>query len=216
MKTSFIKGFAVLVLVLAGANLVYLNYAVFGKPRPSVTESRTIPTADSYPSVEDREGSVSSEMVDLIEEATRSLTLRVDNLTPTSQSTTASVAPVSGTVKEFYIPLGTGSTNSEVWVDLPGVEAYVNPANYGKITGLYFEATMRLPTGTGKAFARLKNVTDNNPLIESEVSQEGDGSSLISSAKIPTPTATKLYRVQVRSSLSEMKLDNARIKIIVE
>ncbi len=91
------------------------------------------------------------------------------------------------------------------------------PSNYGAITGIYFEVSLRIPTGTGQAYARLKNVTDNVSLFESEVSTSGTTGALVSSGKLPLPYTTKLYRVQLKSTLgSQVVLDNARIKIFVK
>jgi hypothetical protein len=158
-------------------------------------------------------------MNEAIKVATQSLTLAVQNiqLNPKTQTLYASPVANTTTVKEYYIPLGYGSTNSTDWVDLPGVEAYVAPLNYGKIKEMYFEAGISIPTGSGEVYARLRNVTDSVSLFESEVHRSGESGGLASSGKIPVPTSTKLYRVQLRSSIgAEVKLDNARIKIFVQ
>lgn len=160
-----------------------------------------------------------SAIYDKIKEATATLTARVDALANASPKTTVITNTTSSTggVKEYYIPLGYGSTNSTSWIELPGVEAYLAPANYGKITGFYFEAGIRIPTGNGRVYARIKNVTDNVGLFESEVYRDGTSTGLISSGKIPIPTTTKLYRVELKSSLGvEVVLDNARLKIFVQ
>lgn len=100
---------------------------------------------------------------------------------------------------------------------MPGVEAYVVPANYGTLSEMYLEASPRIPTGNGRVYLRLLNVTDNVSLIESEIYQEGNKTGLLSSGKIPIPYVSKLYRIQIKSTLGyEAILDNARIKIFVK
>lgn len=152
--------------------------------------------------------------------ATASLTQRLDtlekNLLPTSSKTIPTTVKTTN-VKEYYIPLGSGSSKDSNWIDLPGIEAYLTPKNYGIIKEMYFEAGLNNPTGNGRVYARLRNVTDNTPLIESEVSREGIGGGSVVSGRIPLPNTTKLYRVQLKSSLGALvSLDSGRIKIIVE
>jgi hypothetical protein len=155
-------------------------------------------------------------------EATTALTARIEALEKKGVTSSAPVIISSGTtkataVKEYYIPLGSGSTNATDWVDLPGVESYVAPGNYGTIKSIYFEAALRIPTGNGTAYARLLNVTDNTSLFETEITYQGTTGNLISSGAFPVPYATKLYRVQLKSSLgAEVVLDSARIKIFTQ
>lgn len=211
------------VLVFLTANTILIDYILFSGTFTSRDVELVQPLAlpDTETSVPPQASvtakiQTSAEISNLLKTATESLTMRVDTLTGNSGQPTTSVAQ-NQSVKEYYVPLGTGSTNSTTWIDLPGVEAYIAPSNYGTITEMYLEVAVRVPTGSGQVFARLKNVTDNNSLFESEVSYEGTAGKLISSGKIPVPTQTKLYRMQLRSSLgSEVVLDNARIKLFVK
>ncbi len=206
-------------LVLILLNLGYLDYKAL------IKESETKPTSQTSSSdvVSLDQSTTPSQNVNyeliwsVIKEATASVTQKVDALSTTPiKTTTSTITTTSSSVKEYYIPLGTGSTSSTDWVAIAGAEAYVVPANFGGIREIYFEASLRVPTGSGRAFARLKNVTDNVSLFESEVSREGVESGLISSGKIPVQSTTRLYRVELKSSLgAEIKLDNARIKIFV-
>lgn len=138
---------------------------------------------------------------------------------------TASAGPVSAPAapiirfptKEIYIPLGTGSVESFVWTDLSGVEAYLDPANYGKIKQVTFEASLRIPTANGRVFARLYNVNDELGIYESEVSAEGDKGTRVESKPIPLSSGNKLYRVQMKTSMDYTGvLDMARIKVVLE
>src|SRR3989344_2681064 len=211
------------VLVFLIANIILLDYVLFSgtftsrdvelvQPLalPDITETSVPPKASVTAKIQ-----TSAEINNLIKIATESLTLGIDAIVGNGQQVTT--VTQNQPVKEYYVPLGTGSTNSTTWVDLPGVEAYIAPSNYGTIVEMYLEVAVRVPTGSGQVFARLKNVTDNNSLFESEVSYEGTAGKLISSGKIPVPTQTRLYRMQLRSSLgAEVVLDNARIKLFVK
>lgn len=214
-------------VILFVANLAYLNYRVIFEERSNPEPLATVSPAGDWQTIPDRDRTASestslpdySQLTDQIKQATASLTKKVDELS-VAKGTSSPVKPpqVNQTaIKEYYIPLGTGSNTSTEWTDLGGVEAYVAPANYGQIQEMYFEASLRLPTGSGRVYARLKNVTDNNPLFESEVSHEGSGGKLVSSGKIPVPVVTKLYRVQLKSTLgAQANLDNGRIKLFVQ
>lgn len=216
-------------------NVGYLDYKAISVPKPSsmpqVTFSPSIPT-QTFPmtKIVDEKGTETlvpdySAISDTIYDATSSLTFRIEKLeksisspTTSSKTATSQVSPVlSSTVKEYYIPLGSSKLSASNWTDLPGVEAYVAPVNFGGIKDMYFEVSLNVPSGVGTAYARLRNTTDDVSLFESEVSREGGSPGLVSSGKIPVPHTTKLYRVQVKSSLgAEIEIVSARIKLFVQ
>ncbi len=221
----------VLLVLIIFINLGYLNYRQFFHqnnlqnqyPVEQFTSSQDQSNFSSVTKESSQSSSLNSSdfrlISDMISEATASLTRQVDSLT--GQSSSVKPVPISkdttSRVKEYYIPLGSGTTSGQDWTDLPGVEAYVAPTNYGKIKEMYFEAGIRIPSGNGRVYARLKNVTDNNGLFESEVYRDGNTTGMLSSGKLPIPTTTKLYRVQMKSTLGvEVNVDSARIKIFVE
>lgn len=213
-------------IILVVVDLIYLNYRIVTIKNNSVVTVRKPSNQESYPNLQEitpnteaATENLADEFVILenkIKEATASISEKVAALSKSTTSPQISYSPASSTLllKENYIPLGTGSTNSTEWVDLPGVEAYIAPLNYGTIKEIYFEAGLNVPTGNGRVYARLKNVTGNTGLIESEVSREGSSPGLVSSGKIPVPATTILYRVQLKSTLgADASLTSARIKI---
>lgn len=132
--------------------------------------------------------------------------------TASPQQTTTS----ESNVKEFFIPLGSGSTTSTSWVTISGIEAQVNSANYSGISSVSFEASLRVPTGNGILYARLINLSDDNPLSETEVSVQGSTGQLVSK-NFTLVSGTKRYGVQVKSTLGFAGfLDLARIKITLQ
>lgn len=214
--------------VLLTANLAFLNFRViFQDKQPQETATTVLPETRQQEISPGRDLTATEPtslsdyhlLSEQIKQATASLTKKVEELSVAKGSSSAEKPiPVSQSLtREYYIPLGGSITTSTEWVDLGGVEAYVVPANYGHIQEMYFEASLRIPTGSGRVYARLKNVTDDNPLIESEVYHEGSNGKLVSSGKIPVPVATKLYRVQLKSTLgAEARLENARIKLFAK
>jgi len=119
--------------------------------------------------------------------------------------------------KELYIPLGTGFTQSNEWVDVAGTDTTINSANYTKITRAVFEASMHIPVANGTMFARLFNVTAGHPVWFSEVSTGAGTSVMVSSGDITLDKGSNIYRVQIKTSLQYASyLDFARIRIMTE
>lgn len=128
----------------------------------------------------------------------------------------SSAIQIGSSVKEYYIPFGSSSSSAEDWTDIPGLQAYVDSARYGRIKSVVFEATIRIPTGNQIAYARLFNATDKHPVWFSEVSLEGGTPKLLTSAPITLDKGNKLYQVQMKTSLKYQSfLDQARLRITI-
>lgn len=118
--------------------------------------------------------------------------------------------------KEYFIPLGSGSSKANEYEQLTSVEAYVDTGNYPPIKEAYFDLHLRNPTGNGKAYAKLFNVTDKHDVWYSEVVFEGGGT-MQKEAKITLDPGKKMYRVLIKSSLQfDVYADNARIRIVTQ
>lgn len=221
----------IIVLGLMGINLLVLNYfwyldfedrKVSGLDTIEATEDviYTLTTGLSRDSESTPTAIDTTFFKDQIHTATASLTKEVEMLKKNSITPAVSVRPLTNTsapIREYYIPLGSSSITTTDWVDVPGIEAYVAPSNYGTLKEMYFEASLRIPSGAGQAFARVKNVTDNVSLIESEITHEGTMGKLLSSGKIPIPATTKLYRLQIKSSLgNQVVIDTSRLKLFAK
>lgn len=136
---------------------------------------------------------------------------------PSSSTTQKTAAKTTkSSVKEFFIPLGSGSTTNDVWEDITGAEAYIDTNSYTNIQTVYFETSMHIPTKNGIVYARLYNVTDKHPVWFSEVSTDSDTGKLVT-AQIKLDSGNKQYRVQMKTSLKYSSLlDFARVKIITK
>ncbi len=118
--------------------------------------------------------------------------------------------------KEFYIPLGVGMTRSNQYAELFGAEASIDSRNYATIKQVTFEVFLRNPTGNGRVYAKLFNVTDKHDVWFSEVFMEGD-SVTKKEAKITIDPGNKLYRVMLQSTLGyDAYVDAARVKIVTQ
>lgn len=136
---------------------------------------------------------------------------------PIQQKQQSPSTTTATSAREYYIPLGTGSTTNNQWEDVAGAETYLDPASYTGIRHVYFEASLRIPVANGTVYARLYNVTDNHPVWYSEVSTSKGTSTRMVSENITLDKGNKLYRVQMKTSLQYPSyLDFARIKIEVK
>ncbi len=136
-------------------------------------------------------------------------------LTPLPTAKPVSQTSASSSVKEFFVPFGTGSNSSDDWQDVPGLKATLDPANYGNMKTVVFEATIRIPTGNETAYVRLYNINDKHPVWFSDISLEGGTPQLIISKSITLDSGNKTYQVQMKTSLKyPAYLDQSRLHII--
>jgi len=121
----------------------------------------------------------------------------------------------SSNVKEYYVPLGSGTNASDDWADVSGASAYVDTASYGKMKKVTFEATISQPVSSQKVWVRLFNATDKHHVWYSEVATDDAGPILLASPAITLDTGNKLYQVQMKTQLKGLtSLTQSRIHII--
>jgi hypothetical protein len=129
----------------------------------------------------------------------------------------STVIQVKNSVREVTVPLGNGQTDATDWVDIPGMNAYVDSTNYGSVTSVRFEAVVRIPNASGFVHARLYNVTGQHPVWNSEVVSETDAALLKDSGPIVLDGGNNLYQVQMKSTIGHLAIiDSGRIKIFVK
>lgn len=197
----------IVALVLASlvlVNLGFLNFSVFLKKQPDsfLPPSPTIIQEDTV-----AEATCPVDCLTTIEEATGKA------ITPAPVIENQASQPA---VKEIYIPLGSGSTSSQDWEELAGVEAVIDSANYPNIKEVIFEAVLRIPSANGRVYAKLYDVTSKHDVWFSEVSAEGPTAYRAESAAIVLSSGRNLYRVKMKTTMSYQSiLDSARIKIVL-
>jgi len=153
-----------------------------------------------------------------INNATRNATLLINTVsTPTPTFALKSISPIQAqySVKEFFVPFGTGSNSSDDWQDVPGLKVTLDSGNYKNIKIVTFEATVRIPNGNEIAYVRLFNATDKHPVWFSDVSVEGGTPQLLVSKPITLDIGNKDYQVQMKTSLKFTAfLDQSRLHVI--
>lgn len=140
------------------------------------------------------------------------------SLTPTpTPSPTLTPTPTETplpTVKEFFIPLGSGFGNAADWTTITGVGAKIDIANYGQVEKVYFEATVRIPTGNQTVYVRLYNANTFQSIANSEISLSGGTVTILTSQPISLPSGNNLYQIQMKTQLQYLTyIDQARIRI---
>ncbi len=118
-------------------------------------------------------------------------------------------------IRESYVPLGSGSTTKSTWDNLSATETWIDTSSYGTISNVTFIAGLRNPTKNGEVEVQLYNVTDNHPVWGSHIVMSNNTSQTITSGPVQLDMGKKLYRVQIKSSLSyDAYLDSAKLRIV--
>lgn len=213
----FIKiGLAILLIALV--DLGYLNYWVLTQGQKvkdsgsqiadrTITESSPKPTASAQPSA-----------LPAASAAPTAAPTAVPTTIVKEQTIVEKQTVVQTAQKQIIIPIGSGSTQSNTYTDLAAGQVAVDPTQYSAIESVKFEATIWVEGGNGRAYAQLKNVTDNNPLIESTISStKGSGDYQIS-GNVPIPSNAKTYGIVAKTDLINFPahVDSARMRITLK
>lgn len=118
--------------------------------------------------------------------------------------------------KTSYVPLdGPVSSTSTTWVDVPGVEVYLDLADFSKDAKVSWEASLKVAHANGTAYARLFDVTHGITVLGSEISTTDNSVyKTVTSGNLNLWAGRNLYRLQLKSLNSfEITFSNGRIKI---
>lgn len=198
--------FLFLFLIIVIGNLFVIDVALFwNSPKPIEKPL----TTTSPPSKQSAKSSINETCSTTCKEE---ITKAVAN---TQLAKNTIVSTTTASVKENFIPVGSGSSTANDWEDVPGAQTYIDSTAYTSIKTVTFEASLHTPTANQTAYARLYNVTDKHPVWNSEVRIDGGDPKLLISNPITLDTGSKLYVVQMKTQLqSRTNLENARIHII--
>lgn len=199
----------VAIIILALVDLVYLNWWVLEESRGSQVKSKSLeqlnilqspsPTPTSLPSP--TPAASDKEKKEIVETKT----------TVEKESQTI----IQTAQKEIFIPIGSGSTFSNGYADLAGLEVTIDKGKYSEIESVVFEGSIWVQDGNGKVYAQLYNKTGAHPVWNSEISTSSASGVLTTSSKIALTGGVNTYKVQAKTNLTSYAahVDNARIKI---
>ncbi len=134
---------------------------------------------------------------------------------PTAKPKVVAVPTVAKVTTVSYVPVpGSGNTQANDWVDLPGTDFYFNVSSYTGLQSIYFETNIHLANGNGQAFVRLFDVTHGIGVQGSEVNTINQTSSAVASGQVSFYQGNNLYRVQAKSLTADSAIfDSGRLKI---
>lgn len=215
-KELSLKIVLIIALVLVMTNLAVLNFWMFDNIA-STRDLNSIKTelekVKSIKSTSFNSDTCPNSCLVKINEASISTKITQPTLLPLTSSKTGD----EQSLKEVIITLGSGNNRSDDWVEVPGVETYIDNTKYAKIKTVTFESSASIPDGNQTAYIRLFNATDKHPVWFSDVSFEGGGTRYLISKPITLDSGNKLYKVQMKSSLKHLtELYQSRIRIIFQ
>ncbi len=210
------KNLIAFILLVILINLFYLDLIIAGKENIKTIE-KIISAPTSYPSTDN--ATCSNACKTLIKEEVGKLNSKTQTVSVTS-SPTPTKAPTttqttSSATKEYYVPFGSGSGSSLDWKDVSGLQASIDSSGYESIKSVVFEVSLHIPTGNETASVRLYNTTDNHPVWNSELTFNGNSTSLfMSSGEISLDSGNKLYKIQIKTQLQySAVIDQSRVHI---
>lgn len=131
--------------------------------------------------------------------------IQVQNIAPSQND---------NSVKEYFIPLGSGSNTASDWTDVTGVKAEIDRTKYSRIQKVLFEASVHVPNANEIVEVRLYNETDKYIVGNSELFYPSGTTQNFRIAEIQLGQGAKIYKVQMRTQLQYTAiLDQARIHI---
>ncbi len=203
---------AVAVLVLALLDLLYLNWWVI-KYQKANSKDQNLEQTRTVEAIPSPTPEASPTSLPGGEPKTETKTVETKTVVEKETQTIVQTAQ-----REIFIPIGSSSTTSRNYVDLSGLEVTIDTSKYSTIESVVFEASIWVEGGNGRAYAQLKNITDNNPLIESEITSTSNKGEVKTSGKIPIPAGAKKYGVRAKTDIENFAahVENARLKITLK
>ena len=202
-------------LVFIALNLFIIDLKLFS-PSTSVKLSDvavSIPTLTPFPQSNPDTSICPASCTSLFSD----LNAKIATLSSSNSKPLEILGNTSKSIKENFVPLGSGSTDKTDWDNLTATETIIDPGNYGTIKEAYFIVSLKNPTQNGQTDVQLYNVTDKHPVWGSHVVMNGPQSQTINSNSIQLDKGAKLYRVQLKSSLGySVSVENAKIRIVSE
>ena len=135
--------------------------------------------------------------------------------TPTPTTTTSQTSSVKETHIET-VDLPGGSASGGDWVRISGSEKWLDSSLYGELVSATWQGWIEVKDGSGIAYARLYDATNNRAVDGSEVSNASGGKASFYSEGLSIWRGQNQYYIEVRSSTGyEVTVEGAKMKLEV-
>jgi hypothetical protein len=212
---NFGKIVLVINLVLVDAVVAYLFYWFIIQPQSNST-STSLEEFKQNVSSNDTCGSECQKYIN--ERVAAAVGVPTVGLTPTKTEAKVVSSPRSKVKNVSYLPIpGSGSTLKNDWTTISGTDFYMSKGDYQGLTGVYFEANIKLVNGNGLAYVRLYDVTHFIAVNASELSTSSQTSTVLTTGAISLWEGYNHYVVQAKSLTADTSVyESGRLKIITE
>jgi hypothetical protein len=213
MESTILKPLVIIILTGVFVNLTAVNYVIYKQ-----LSSPKIPVPSAKQELPPKQQSACDEncVRQIVTQATSSISIASPDIT-SHPIKTIKATPVasSAPARELFVSIGSGKSTTSDWNDVIGTEVTLSPSQYGNSQGIYFQATLSIPSTEGIVYARLYNTTDGMVVAASDVSTTNSSPTLLTSQPIVLE-GTKVYKVQMKSSLEkDAILTQSRIKVVL-
>lgn len=216
-----IKFLPVVALILVvSAVLTYFNFfnppkisdqsfSQTSSPSPKADEEKKESSSPAGSSLEDRISTLEAKIDDILE--------RIKKLEekPATVVKTVTQTPIPVKKPPLYIPFGGGATAvTQDWSTSDAVEVTIDPADYNGYSSMQLEASIKVLSGNGKAFARIFNNNEKLAILSSEVSTTSENYTWITSDGFKLPSGKKTYRFQLKTlSGYEASVKDSKLRV---
>lgn len=204
------------IMALALVDLLYLNYWIFKNDKGDLKVAERVVTTIPTPLPPSASGPSSGLSAGPSAEPSASPVVETKTVEKTVvEKQTETI--VQTAQKEIFIPIGSGSTKSNSYTALPGLEVTIDTSKYSTIESVVFEGSVWVQDGNGKAYVVLY-AKDIGEVIGSEMTTTSATAVLKTSGKFSLPGGSKTYQVRAKTDLTEFAahIDNARVKITLK
>jgi hypothetical protein len=201
-------------LAVNAATFYLLNHRITAADSYQVNDQRAVSDQSGATCLDDCRQYTDEKISQLEEAKTAEETTRMPTSTPTSTPTTKKTAVKSVS----YIPIpGSGSTLETEWTTLSGTDFYISKGDYQGLTGVYFEANMKLVNGNGKGYLRIYDATHDVAVDGSTVETDSQTSVAVGSGSINLWDGYNKYQVQAKSLTADTTVfESGRLKVITQ
>lgn len=219
MENSFagrlVSKIAVAIFLIAALDLVFINWWILKRDKQGLASVAVETTNNKSVGGSEISDKASASPTAVPTPTVVQTVIQTPN--PSAQPVTSQTV-IQTASREIFIPMGTGQSNSGIFADIAGTEVTIDTTKYSAIDYVVFEASVWVDGGNGRAWAQIKNVNDNNPLIESQISNPTSTATSKTSGKIPIPSGAKTYIVQAKTDMTDFAahVGNARLKIVLK